>query len=119
MGGSGGGGGFILPSQTNGFEQGLGDDTCLSLQFTTNLHAISGAPMHGPPTQLRVVPTREGGGTTFVAVNDDGRPIGTIVENVGNLLTCTERGVSYVAEVQKLALGVHTVHVRAIENDSV
>ena len=111
MGGTGGGD-YTVPSGPAVSEQSDAD-ICKSLQFPTNLEPAQGAPVHEPGAVLAVVPTPVGSGTAFVAVDDDGKPVGTIVERVDSLLRCTALGVSYEAVVKEVFLGTHTVQVRA------
>ena len=108
MGGTGGDGGGIYtpPVRT--------DDDCSSLDFTTNLQSIPGAPTHERDTLLRVVPITVGSGTAFVAIDSGGAHVGTIVERVGTLIRCTAKGVEYEAQVQDVDIfGIHTVRLRA------
>ena len=79
----------------------------------TNLEPVLDAPVHELDAVLAVVPTAAGSGTAFVAVGDDGKPVGTIVERVESLLRCTAFGVSYEAVVTEVFFGTHTVQVRA------
>lgn len=102
-------GGVVLPS--SGSDE---DDSCLSLEFTTNLETIPDAPVHRPSTVLKVVQTSTGFGTVFVVVDSEDRAVGTIVEHLALLLRCMSQGHEYVAEVQSVTSGVHTVRVRAL-----
>ena len=107
MGGSGGGGGGpIIPPRPV-------SDSCISLDFTTNLEVTPGAPTHEPGTFLRVIPIISGPGRVFVASDDDGQHVGTIVERIDTLIRCTEQGNEYEAQVQAVDIfGVYTVRVR-------
>ena len=111
MGGTGGGD-HIITAQPAAPERS-NEEICRSLRFTTNLEPAQGAPVHELGAVLAVVPTPVGSGTAFVAVDDDGKPVGTIVERVDSLLRCTALGVSYEAVVKEVFLGTHTIQVRA------
>ena len=108
MGGSGGGGGGIFnPSRPI-------VDSCSSLEFTTKLEVIQGGPTHEKGTLLKVVPTPSGSGIALVAVDNDDKQVGTIVERIDTLIRCTEQGIEYEAQVLEVDIfGVHTVRVRA------
>lgn len=111
MGGTGGGDYPISPGPA--VSEQSDEDICKALRFTTNFEPAQDATVQGPETVLAVVPTPTGSGTAFVAVDDDGKPVGTIVERVDSLLRCTALGVSYEAVVKEVFLGTHTVQVRA------
>ena len=110
MGGSGGGG---YADTQGSARREPNEDTCRALQFRTNLEPLPNAPVHDVGTVLAVVPTGAGTGTVFVAVDDEGRSVGTIVERTDSLLRCTGLGISYEAEVRDVFLGTHEVQVRA------
>ena len=103
--GSSGGGGY-----EGGVESPAHD--CMSVRFVTNLEPVPDAAPHYPPARLRVLRIAEGGHTAFVAANEDGRPVGTIVERIDELLRCTDEGFSFVADVTKVSHGIHTVRVQ-------
>lgn len=111
MGGSGGGGYSVAPGP--GKPEPSGEDLCRSIAFTTNLQPQPGGPVHQKGAVVAIVPTMVGAGTAFVAVDDSGEAVGTIVERTDALQRCTDLGVSYEAEVQEVFLGTHTVRVRA------
>ena len=117
MGGSGGGG-YADTHGSAGREES-NEGICRALQFRTNLEPLPDAPVHEVGTVLSVVPTGAGTGTVFVAVDDQGRPVGTIVERTDSLLRCTGLGISYEAEVREVFLGTHDVQVRASSRTTV
>lgn len=104
MGGSSGGG------YVGGVESAAHD--CMSVRFVTNLEPIPEAALHHPPARLRVLRVTEGGHAAFVAADADGRPVGTIIERIDELLRCTDEGFSFVADVTRVSNGIHTVRVQ-------
>ena len=104
MGGSSGGG------YVGGAESRAHD--CMSVRFVTNLEPVADATLHSPPARLWVLRISEGGHTAFVAADENGRPVGTIVDRVDDLLRCTDEGFSFVADVTKVSNRIHTVRVQ-------
>ncbi len=111
MGGSGGGNYSVSPGP--GRPESSAEDVCRSITFTTNLQPERGGPVHQKGAVFVIVPTVVGAGTAFVAVDDSGEVVGTIVERTDSLQRCTDLGISYKAEVQDVFLDTHTVRVSA------
>ena len=111
MGGSGGGGYPVSPSPAKP-EQSDGA-RCRAITFTTVLQPEPHGPVHQKGAVFEIVPTPVGAGTVFVAVDGSGKAVGTIVERTDSLQRCTDLGISYLAEVEEVFLGAHTVRVRA------
>ena len=89
------------------------DNNCSKLRFKTDLEPATGASAQEIGTILPVVRTDLGPGTAFVAIDEAGEPVGTILDNVDRLIHCTALGVSFEAEVINQFFGTHTVKVRA------
>ncbi len=111
MGGSGGGDYSVSPGPAR--PESSAEDQCRSLTFRTNLEPNPGGPVHDKGAVFQIVPKVVGAGTAFVAVDNSGEIVGTIVEKTDSLKRCTDLGISYQAEVQDVSLGTHTVQVRA------
>ncbi len=111
MGGSGGGGYTVSPRP--GKPESHDEDFCRPMTFTTNLRPQEGGPVHQKGAVFRIVPTKVGDGTAFVAVDMSSEVVGTIVERIHSLQRCTDLGISYEAEVQDMSFDTHTVKVRA------
>ena len=86
---------------------------CRSLRFETNLEPAPSAAAQEIGAVLPIVPTEVGSGITFVAVDEDAEPVGTILENIDRLTFCTGLGISFEAEVVNQFFGTHAVKVRA------
>lgn len=89
---------------------------CMSVCFVTTLEPVSEAETHEPPARLYVLRVTENGYTAFVVADEDGQPVGTIIDRIDELLRCTEEGFSFVADVTKVAHGIHTVRVQPDPN---
>jgi hypothetical protein len=113
MGGSGGGGGGG-DYRPRG-DGGGGSDpqpNCSGLRFATTLEQPHGAPVHGRGAVFELVLTPSGGRVVVVAIDDDGDIIGTVVDELPNLLRCMDSGWAFVAEVVTVNYGIHSVVVR-------
>jgi hypothetical protein len=52
-------------------------------------------------------------------IDDDGALVGTVVEEVADMLRCLRSGVAFIAEVRGLNLGLHRVEIRASDRVNV
>ena len=86
---------------------------CTKLRFSTTLQQPPAAPTHPVGAVLELVRVATGGATAIAAVDDNGHIVGTVVEELADLLRCTASGVAYVADVRSAPHGIHTVAVRA------
>ncbi len=86
---------------------------CTKVRFATTLQQTASAPTRPVGTILELLRVAAGGATVIAAVDDSGQILGTVVEELADLLRCTASGVAYVAEVTGSTHGVHTVAIRA------
>jgi hypothetical protein len=86
---------------------------CTKLSFVTTLQQRPSSPVLviGETLELLRVPTGEA--IAIAAVDDGGRIVGTIVEELADLLRCTASGVAFVARVVTVSHGIHTIRVRS------
>ena len=105
MGGSGGGGLLVGPTPN--------DHDCSMVMFDTKLERVSSAPEHSQHTPLEIVREATEAGNRIVAVNEQGRVVGVVRENLGVLNKCMDGGTDFIAYVKSLSLGVYTVTVHA------
>lgn len=112
MGGSGGGGGDYQPTGGGGGGGPEPQPNCAGLMFPTTLEQPHGVPERRRGTVLELVPTPAQGGTVVVAIDDDGNLVGTVVDDLPNLLRCLDAGWAFVAEVVTVNYGIHSVVVR-------
>jgi len=94
---------------------GNGGRGCMALRFSTTLQQSPDAPAHTSGSVFELVRVATGGATAIAAVDDDGQIVGTVVEELADLLRCTADGFAYVAEVTAITYGIHTVAVRAAD----
>ena len=97
MGGSGDN--YRPHAETLGGLAGGNQRDCAQIRFVTTLQQSANSPVHevGEILELLRVPSHE----LFVigAVDDDGSIVGTVIEELPDLLRCTASGFAYVAEI--------------------
>jgi hypothetical protein len=92
---------------------------CTRVRFSTILQQPVDAPEHSTDTVFELVPVMTGAATVIATVDDNGRIVGTVVEELADLLPCIRSGVAYVAEVTKCINGIHTVAIRPSDRATV
>jgi len=99
-------------AETLGGEGRGNERDCAQIRFLTTLQQATSAPVHdvGDLLELLRIPS----GELFVigAVDDDGVIVGTVIEELADLLRCTASGFVFVAEVESVDHGIHHVRVR-------
>ena len=88
---------------------------CMAVRFSTILQQPVNAPTHAEGTVFELLRVATSGATAIAAIDDDGQIVGTVVEELADLLRCTASGVAYVAYVTSVSNGIHTVSVRAAD----
>jgi hypothetical protein len=100
---------------TQGGSAEEGERDCAQVRFVTTLQQSPNAPVHhvGDLFELLRIPS----GELFVVgvVSDDGFVVGTVIEEIPELLRCTAAGFAFVAEVLEVSQGIHRVLVRPAE----
>lgn len=103
---------FVSPG-----EPGIERD-CTKVRFVTTLQQPPESPEHRPGDTFELLRVRTGDAIAIAAVDEDGQIIGTVVEELADLLRCTGEGVAFVAEVTSVSYGIHSVRVRASDLDA-
>ncbi len=111
MAGSGGGGTW----RDAGSDVGSPVD-CAQLRFQTNIQVGPElADPNGDVLEVARTQASPNGPTIVAVVDDDGRILGSIVEDLARLTECLDRGVAFVALLQRNQDGLLTVMVRAAD----